>query len=139
MLKITDRYWSIEHQQICQVLEVQQLFGQTYCRVWLTQQDEIVRLRAEMLQSLDQIAGYSSDRLRYLVAAAKVAHALNEDILLAPMEASVIPLPHQIQALTRAISGDRVRYLLADEVCLGKTSEAGLILRELKLRQAILL
>ena len=137
MLKITDRYWSIEHQQICQVLEVQQLFGQTYCRVWLTQQDEIVRLRAEMLQSLDQIAGYSSDRLRYLVAAAKVAHALNEDILLAPMEASVIPLPHQIQALTRAISGDRVRYLLADEVGLGKTIEAGLILRELKLRGLI--
>lgn len=133
-IKIADRYWSIEYQQICQVLEVQQLFGQTYCRVWLTQQDAIVRLRAEMLQSLDQIAGYSGDRLRYLVAAAKVAHALNEDILLAPMEASVIPLPHQIQALTRAISGDRVRYLLADEVGLGKTIEAGLILRELKLR-----
>lgn len=133
-MKIADRYWSIEHQQICQVLEVQQLFGQTYCRVWLTQQDAIVRLRAEMLQSLDEIAGYSSDRIRYLVAAAKVAHALNEDILLAPMEASVIPLPHQIQALTRAISGDRVRYLLADEVGLGKTIEAGLILRELKLR-----
>ena len=69
-MKIADRYWSIEHQQICQVLEVQQLFGKTYCRVWLTQQDAIVRLRAEMLQSLDQIAGYSSDRLRYIVAAA---------------------------------------------------------------------
>lgn len=136
-IKIADRFWSIEHQQICQVLEVQQLFGQTYCRVWLTQQDAIVRLRAETLQSFDDIAGYSGDRLRYLVAAAKVANALNEDILLAPMEASVIPLPHQIQALTRAISGDRVRYLLADEVGLGKTIEAGLILRELKLRGLI--
>jgi SNF2 family DNA or RNA helicase len=36
--------------------------------------------------------------------------------------------------LSRAISGDRVRYLLADEVGLGKTIEAGLIMRELKLR-----
>nr|WP_019500907.1 DEAD/DEAH box helicase [Pseudanabaena sp. PCC 6802] len=134
MIKIADRYWSIEHQQLCQIFEVQQLFGQTYCRVWLTQQDAIVRLRAEMLQSFDDIAGYSGDRLRYLVAAAKVADALSEDILLAPMEASVIPLPHQIQALTRAMSSDRVRYLLADEVGLGKTIEAGLILRELKLR-----
>ena len=37
-------------------------------------------------------------------------------------------------ALTRAVTGDRVRYLLADEVGLGKTIEAGLIFRELKLR-----
>ena len=32
------------------------------------------------------------------------------------------------------MSGDRVRYLLADEVGLGKTVEAGLIMRELKMR-----
>ena len=55
-------------------------------------------------------------------------------MLLAPIESSVIPLPHQIKALSRAISNDRVRYLLADEVGLGKTIEAGLIMRELKLR-----
>jgi SNF2 family DNA or RNA helicase len=54
--------------------------------------------------------------------------------LLSPIEASVIPLPHQIHALSRAVAHDRVRYLLADEVGLGKTIEAGLILRELKLR-----
>jgi N12 class adenine-specific DNA methylase len=39
-----------------------------------------------------------------------------------------------LHALTRAVTGDRVRYLLADEVGLGKTIEAGLIFRELKLR-----
>ena len=36
--------------------------------------------------------------------------------------------------MSRAVSGERVRYLLADEVGLGKTIEAGLIQRELKLR-----
>jgi SNF2 family DNA or RNA helicase len=45
-----------------------------------------------------------------------------------------VPLPHQLYALNRAMSRDRIRYLLADEVGLGKTIEAGLILRELKLR-----
>ena len=74
-------------------------------------------------------------------AAAKVAEVLegasstaDGHVLLAPMESNVIPLPHQIHALSRAVSGDRVRYLLADEVGLGKTIEAGLIMRELKLR-----
>ena len=72
--------------------------------------------------------------LAYVTAAARVAEALTQDTLLAPIESSVIPLPHQIRALARATGGNLVRYLLADEVGLGKTVEAGLIMRELKLR-----
>ncbi len=72
--------------------------------------------------------------MTYLAAAARVLDTLTQNILLAPIEAPVIPLPHQLKALSRAVSGDRIRYLLADEVGLGKTIEAGLILRELKLR-----
>jgi SNF2 family DNA or RNA helicase len=67
-------------------------------------------------------------------AAARIADALERDTLVAPLEGSVIPLPHQLYALQRATSGDRIRYLLADEVGLGKTIEAGLIIRELKIR-----
>ncbi len=63
-----------------------------------------------------------------------MSEAVEHDTLLAPIAASVVPLPHQIKALSRAVSDDRVRYLLADEVGLGKTIEAGLIIRELKLR-----
>ena len=74
------------------------------------------------------------DRIAYAVAAARIADALTQDVLLAPLEAGVIPLPHQLYALTRAVTGDQIRYLLADEVGLGKTIEAGLIFRELKLR-----
>ena len=74
------------------------------------------------------------DRLVYAAAAARIADALTQDVLLAPLEAGVIPLPHQLYALSRAMSDDRIRYLLADEVGLGKTIEAGLVFRELKLR-----
>ena len=63
-----------------------------------------------------------------------MADALTQDVLLAPIESSVIPLPYQIRALSRAIAGNRARYLLADKVGLGKTIEAGLIMREFKLR-----
>jgi ERCC4-related helicase len=133
-MNIGDHYWSQEHQQLCQIVEIQHIFGQSYCRVWLPQQDAVVRLRADKLRSAQTISGYSPEQIRYIAAAAKIKDVLSEDILLAPMEASVIPLPHQIRALTRAMSGDTIRYLLADEVGLGKTIEAGLIIRELKLR-----
>lgn len=57
-----------------------------------------------------------------------------DDVLLAPLEALVTPLPHQLNALKKAVSSMPSRFLLADEVGLGKTIEAGLIMRELKLR-----
>ncbi|MBI1747103.1 MAG: hypothetical protein HYR55_11010 [Acidobacteria bacterium] len=56
-----------------------------------------------------------SDNIDYIDAAARVADALTQYVLLAPIESSVIPLPHQIRTLSRAITNDRVRYLLADE------------------------
>lgn len=44
-------------------------------------------------------------------------------------------LPHQIEATHRVCSSLRPRFLLADEVGLGKTIEAGLVMKELMLRK----
>ena len=135
--------YSTIHKCICKVIEKQTLWGQTVCRVWLPASDAVVKIPDSALSPVSEEIHPESERHRisYIATAAKVAdllegsvNARNEHILLAPMESNVIPLPHQITALSRAISGDRVRYLLADEVGLGKTIEAGLILRELKLR-----
>lgn len=136
------RYSTI-HKSVCKIVDEQTLWGQTVCRVWLPNQDAIVRVPQSDLHPLssDRHPTIESHRIAYISAAAKVAEVLegssgvsDGQVLLAPMESNVIPLPHQIQALSRAISGDRVRYLLADEVGLGKTIEAGLVMRELKLR-----
>jgi superfamily II DNA or RNA helicase len=129
-----DWYYSPDHGQLCQVIETQTLWGETTCRVWLPGRDSVVRIPASRLNSLESSGAGSPDDIAYVAAAARVADALTQDVLLAPIESSVIPLPHQIRALSRAIAGDRVRYLLADEVGLGKTIEAGLIMQELKLR-----
>jgi superfamily II DNA or RNA helicase len=130
-----DWAWSTEYDAICRILDVQTVWDHTLYRVWLPIQDAVVRVRADRLKPLDtHSAILHSHHLSYTVTAARIADALAQDVLLAPLEAPVIPLPHQIRALQRAISGDRVRYLLADEVGLGKTIEAGLILRQLKLR-----
>jgi len=135
--------YSTVHNSACKVIEEQTLWGQTVCRVWLPNQDAVVRVPRSALRPLsaDLQPDIEAGRIAYVAAAAKVAEVLEGStsateghVLLAPMESNVIPLPHQIHALSRAFSGDRVRYLLADEVGLGKTIEAGLVMRELKLR-----
>lgn len=126
--------YSPDHRQVCQVIETQTLWGETMCRIWVPGRDTVVRIPASRLRNVDGAVAGSPDGIAYVAAAARVADALTQDVLLAPIESSVIPLPHQMRALSRAISHDRVRYLLADEVGLGKTIEAGLIMRELKLR-----
>lgn len=135
--------YSTVHNSACKIIEEQTLWGQTVCRVWLPNQDAVVRVPRSALRPLsaDLQPEIEAGRIAYVAAAAKVAEVLEGStsateghVLLAPMESNVIPLPHQIHALSRAISGDRVRYLLADEVGLGKTIEAGLVMRELKLR-----
>ena len=133
-IRVNSWFYSLDQRQLCQVIEIQTLWGETTCRVWLPGRDTVIRVPASRLACLEESRLGSADGIAYVASAARVANALTQDVLLAPIESSVIPLPHQIRALSRAIGGDRVRYLLADEVGLGKTIEAGLILRDLKLR-----
>jgi len=121
-------------------MEWMHLWGAETCRVWLPQSSTIVQVPTADLHPLgetgltDQQVDRENARLAYLISAAKIANLLTEDILLAPIDSAVIPLPHQLHALRRVTTADHVRFLLADEVGLGKTIEAGLVMRELKLR-----
>jgi superfamily II DNA or RNA helicase len=126
--------WSIEHRQPCKVVEVSRLWDDATYHVWLPAMASVVRATPDRLKPLEASDANQPARIRYVLYAARIANLLSEDVLLAPASASVIPLPHQLKALRRAVSQDRVRFLLADEVGLGKTIEAGLIMRELKLR-----
>ncbi len=126
--------WSIEQRQPCKVVEVSRLWDDATYHVWFPATNSVVRATPDRLKPLDAAEAGHPARIRYVLYAARIANLLSEDVLLAPASASVIPLPHQLRALRRAVSQDRVRFLLADEVGLGKTIEAGLIMRELKLR-----
>lgn len=125
--------WHERHAAPCRVVDREEIWGETAYRVWLPGKDAVVRARARDLSPLDAFQ-LTVEQILHTAAAAKLLDALEDNLLLAPIQSSVVPLPHQLYALNRALSRDRIRYLLADEVGLGKTIEAGLILRELKLR-----
>ena len=126
--------WLGDRGEACKVVSGESTWGEETCLVWLPRSDAVVRIPACRLRDIETAIPSTTDHLAFAAAAARIADALEHDTLVAPLEASVIPLPHQLHALSRAMSGDRVRYLLADEVGLGKTIEAGLILREMKMR-----
>ncbi|MGG8169624.1 helicase-related protein [Klebsiella aerogenes] len=134
MWQVGDWAWSQAHQQYVKVIESAGLWSQQYYRIWLQQQDVVLKVLDTDLYNQPVQTIVTADALCYLATAAKIANVQQEDTLLAPIESNVIPLPHQLKALTKAMSKKQVRYLFADEVGLGKTIEAGLVMRELKLR-----
>lgn len=130
---VGDWCWHTRQATPCRVVERLALWGEAAYRVWLPAKDAVLRARAAELAALSSVRP-TVEQLLHATAAAKLQDALEDNLLLAPIQSSVIPLPHQLYALNRAVGQDRIRYLLADEVGLGKTIEAGLVLRELKLR-----
>jgi len=87
-------------------------------------------------QSLLDIDGrpWSGEELAWRAAAARAIAALAPAGAAATHHPGLQPLPHQIVALERALATNPVRLLFADEVGLGKTIEAALVLTELKAR-----
>ena len=128
-----DWVWSERHHEYSRILDSQVLWGRGLCRVWFPACNACEIVAEAELRPVDT-GSLGRDHVLYACSAAKVADGLRVGTLVAPLDTPIIPLPHQIQVLSRALSGDQIRYLLADEVGLGKTIEAGLIVRELKLR-----
>lgn len=65
------------------------------------------------------------------------ATAAERDLFQAPFRAGIRIDPYQLLPLYKALRLPRVNLLIADDVGLGKTIEAGLIVRELLLRRRI--
>jgi hypothetical protein len=124
MFEVGEWAWSQAYQQHVKVIENSGLWGKSFYRVWLQQQDSVVKIVADDLVHVNKQHESNKHFISYVAVAAKIANAQQEDVLLAPIESNVIPLPHQLKALNKAMSRKQIRYLFADEVGLGKTIEA---------------
>ena len=80
----------------------------------------------------------NADQLRLLVESARIRLAYTHDRHFAVSLSGIRTLPHQIEAVyMKMLPQPRLRFLLADDPGAGKTIMAGLLIKEMKLREAI--
>lgn len=114
--------------------------GETRLQVAFDHLDQLQGLRPEEVEAVadpleDAAAGRWGDvaALKLKLAAGLV---MGEDNLTRTFTRSVVrPLPHQVYLLDRVFSGNRFGHVLADDVGLGKTIEAGLVITSLLRRE----
>ena len=117
------------------LLEKEDLWGYVSYKVYDPVYKNIYQVDAKHVSATSESIS-SEAFVRYISLLSKIRNKLSGGIL-SQLGESILPLPHQIYALNKALSNNNVRYLLADEVGLGKTIEAGLIIKELKTRGLI--
>ncbi|MBI3818877.1 MAG: DUF3883 domain-containing protein [Planctomycetes bacterium] len=80
----------------------------------------------------------NAEQLRLLIESSRIRLAYAHDRHFAVSLSGIRTLPHQIEAVyQRMLLQPRLRFLLADDPGAGKTIMAGLLIKEMKLREAI--
>ena len=116
-----------------QILERIEAWGYVSYRVFNPSTGAVYKRTEDQLGENGAAGSYNEDYLRYVTLLSKIKNETAGG-LLTTLSSGVIPLPHQLHVLNRVMSSNNIRYILADEVGLGKTIEAGMIVRELKAR-----
>lgn len=84
-----------------------------------------------------RIRQFNHPHLFYARAMAQYLAASRQQLASSGATARIDTRPHQIFVARRVVSAPRPRFLLSDEVGLGKTIEAGLVIQELRARGSL--
>lgn len=126
------RWWTARHECV-RVLHEVGTGASGYAQAVVPSTGTVERIPLSALADVSA-RPWTTDELRWRASACRAIAAMAEPGEAAAANANLEPLPHQLVALERALAHNPVRILLADEVGLGKTIEAGLVLTELKSR-----
>ncbi|WP_198429876.1 DEAD/DEAH box helicase [Treponema primitia] len=133
MPSVGDYVYDKANKSRVQIVAVNNLWNYTSYTVFNSVTNNVYKILESDITT-DVVENDSNENyLRYIALLTKIKHEIANGVI-TKLSNNVIPLPHQLYVLNRAISSNKVRYILADEVGLGKTIEAGLILKELKAR-----
>ena len=133
MLNIGDFAFDNTTSTNVQVLEKIDVWGYVSYKVFNPATGKVYKVSEEQLNTESSGIPYDENYLRYVTLLSKIKNETAGG-LLSSLSSGIIPLPHQLHVLNRAMETNNIRYILADEVGLGKTIEAGMIIRELKAR-----
>lgn len=136
MLNVGDLAFDITTGASVQILERLEAWGYVSYRVFNPATGKVYKATEAQLNKDGGSNIYDENYLRYVTLLSKVKNETSEG-LLSSLASGVIPLPHQLHVLNRVMENNHIRYILADEVGLGKTIEAGMIIKELKARGLI--
>jgi SNF2 family DNA or RNA helicase len=100
--------------------------------------EEAAALAAGQQSPKSQATSADAEKLRLLIESARIRLAYAHDRQFAVSLSGIRTLPHQIEAVyEKMLPQPRLRFLLANDPGAGKTIMAGLLIKELKLREAI--
>lgn len=133
MISVGDFVFDTIEKANVQVLEKIEAWGYISYKVFNPATGRVYKANEEQLSSSGNTMQYDENYLRYVTLLSKIKNETAGGFL-SSLASGIIPLPHQIHVLNRAMETNNIRYILADEVGLGKTIEAGMIIRELKSR-----
>ena len=119
-----------------QVLEKIEVWGYVSYKVFNPANGRIYKATEDQLSKSSSAISLDENYLRYVAYLSKIKNETAGGFL-SSLASGIIPLPHQIHVLNRVMETNNIRYILADEVGLGKTIEAGMIIKELKSRGLI--
>lgn len=133
MLLTGDYAYDLIKNEKVEILERTEIWGFITYRVYNLLSHKIYKLNSDQIGNNSDTLNYDEHYVRYITILGKIKNETSQGIL-PSISNGLIPLPHQLHVLNRALSDDNIRYILADEVGLGKTIEAGMIIKELKAR-----
>jgi len=115
-----------------EIIGTKEVFGEQVAWIRILETGDFLQVGMDELTAEQSM--FSMAYVRFIALATKIKAEVAKKNILAPYESSLIPLPHQVLVLEKVMQSSQNRFLLADEVGMGKTIETGLILKELKLR-----
>lgn len=133
MLSVGDFVFDTIEKANVQILEKFEAWGYVSYKVFNPATGRVYKANEEQLSASGSTMQYDENYLRYVTLLSKIKNETAGGFL-SSLASGIIPLPHQLHVLNRAMETNNIRYILADEVGLGKTIEAGMIIRELKSR-----
>ena len=136
MFRVGQYVFDVTTRERVQIIEISQAWGFVSCKLYNPATDVVYKLPDSELSAEAPEETYQESFLRYVALLCKIKNETSAGIL-SKLSSGIIPLPHQLHVLNRTLSNNNIRYILADEVGLGKTIEAGLIIKELKTRGLI--